>query len=439
MINQLAQELNDILAETSIYDMLSDIGKRMFFPRGIISQGAEAKLHGKKANATIGVTMNEGRPVTLPSVVRQLPHLTTTESVAYAPTAGIPDLREYWKNSIIKKNPSLTNKKFSTPVVVPGLTAGISYLSDLFLSPDETLLACDPSWDNYQLIVETRRCGHLKQFQMFHGDGYCGGFNIENFKNAVEEQANKTGMVKVILNFPQNPSGYSPTVDEAKAICDVIKNQAQKGTKIMVWCDDAYFGLAYEENIEKESLFAHLADIHENVVAVKIDGPTKEDYVWGFRCGFVTFAGKSLNEKHYEALQKKLMGVIRSSVSCCATPSQAILLKIFDDPERESEKALFKSILEGRYRKARKYIESKKGHPVLTPMPFNSGYFMCFTVKGIDAEELRLKLLHEKQIGTIAIDSSHLRIAFSSLDKRDIDAVYESVYSVSEDMFNATK
>ena len=72
-------------------------------------------------------------------------------------------------------------------------------------------------------------------------------------------------------------------------------------------------------------------------------------------------------------------------------------------------------------------------------MPFNSGYFMCFTVKGIDAEELRLKLLHEKQIGTIAIDSSHLRIAFSSLDKRDIDAVYESVYSVSEDMFNATK
>lgn len=434
MINPLAQELNDILEGTSISQMFSDIGKRMFFPKGIIAQGAEAKTHGKKANATIGVTMNEGRPVTLPSVVRQLPHLTTTESVAYAPTAGLPALREYWKNSIIQKNPSLENKSISTPMVVPGLTAGISYLSDLFLSPDETLLACDPSWDNYALIVETRRNAELKLFQMFHGDGFSGGFNIDNFKIAVTEQAKATGMVKVILNFPQNPSGYSPTIDEAASICKIIKEVADTGAKVMVWCDDAYFGLAYEDNIERQSLFAYLADIHENVVAVKIDGPTKEDYVWGFRCGFITFGGKGLTEKHYDAIQKKLMGVIRSSVSCCATPSQAILLKIFNDPERESEKALFKNILEGRYRKARNYIETKKGHPVLTPMPFNSGYFMCFTVKGIDAEELRLKLLHEHQIGTISIDSSHLRIAFSSLDKRDIEGVFEAVYEAAEEM-----
>lgn len=434
MINPLAQELNDILEGTTISQMFSDIGKRMFFPKGIIAQGAEAKTHGKKANATIGVTMNEGRPVTLPSVVRQLPHLTTTESVAYAPTAGLPALREYWKNSIIQKNPSLENKTISTPMVVPGLTAGISYLSDLFLSPDETLLACDPSWDNYALIVETRRNAELKLFQMFHGDGFCGGFNLDNFKAAVTEQAKATGMVKVILNFPQNPSGYSPTVDEAANICKIIKEVAETGAKVMVWCDDAYFGLAYEDNIERQSLFAYLADIHENVVAVKIDGPTKEDYVWGFRCGFITFGGKGLTEKHYDAIQKKLMGVIRSSVSCCATPSQAILLKIFNDPERDSEKALFKNILEGRYRKARNYIETKKGHPILTPMPFNSGYFMCFTVKGIDAEELRLKLLHERQIGTISIDSSHLRIAFSSLDKRDIEGVFEAVYEAAEEM-----
>ncbi|NLM01175.1 MAG: aminotransferase class I/II-fold pyridoxal phosphate-dependent enzyme [Treponema sp.] len=439
MINPLAQELNDILKEATIFELFSDIGMRMYFPRGIISQGAEAKQHGHKANATIGVTMNEGLPVTLPSVVRQLPRLTTTESVAYAPTAGLPKLREYWKESIIEKNPSIKNKNFSTPIVVPGLTAGISYLADLFLSIDENLLACDPSWDNYQLIVETRRSAKLKLFQMFHGDGFNGGFNISTFEKAMKEEASKTGMIKIILNFPQNPSGYSPTSDEAKAICKVIKEVAESGTKIMVWCDDAYFGLDYEENIEKESLFAHLADIHKNVVAVKIDGPTKEEYVWGFRCGFITFAGKDLTQKHYDALEKKMMGAIRSSVSCCATPSQAILLKIFDDPERENEKTIFKNILKGRYEKAREFVETKKGHPILTPMPFNSGYFMCFTVNGLDAEKLRLELLHKKQIGTIAIDSSHLRIAFSSLDKRDIEPVYNAIYETAEELAGLKK
>ena len=59
---------------------------------------------------------------------------------------------------------------------------------------------------------------------------------------------------------------------------------------------------------------------------------------------------------------------------------------------------------------------------------------MSFTCYGVNAEELRQKLLKEQGIGTIAIDSSHLRIAFSSLDKRDIDVVYEAVYTVAHEL-----
>ena len=127
-------------------------------------------------------------------------------------------------------------------------------------------------------------------------------------KELVAASAKKTGKVRVILNFPQNPSGYSPTKDEAQQICKVVKEVAESGAKILVCCDDAYFGLNYEENIETQSLFAYLADIHENVLAVKIDGPTKEDYVWGMRCGFLTFGCKGFTAEQYDALVKKLMG-----------------------------------------------------------------------------------------------------------------------------------
>ncbi len=429
MIHELAQGLNTTLNGTIIDSLLSDFGKRIYFPKGIIAQSVEAKKMGNTANATIGMSCIEKKPIILPSVQKELPNLTSQESVAYAPTAGDLELRELWKKALIEKNPSLENKTFSLPVVVPGLTAGISYLCDLFLSEGDTLLAADPSWDNYPLIVQARRNAQFLQFSLFKN----GGFDIESFKNAMESEAKK-GSVRVILNFPQNPSGYSPTKDEVTKICEVIKAIANNGTKIMVWCDDAYFGLNYEDNIESQSLFAFLADIHQNVLAVKIDGPTKEDYVWGFRAGFLTFACKDLTQEQYDALIQKLMGTIRSSVSCVATPSQSIMKKVLSNPDVKSEKEAFYKILEERYQTVRAFLKTKENHAVLEPLPFNSGYFMSLRCKNIHAEDLRQKLLSEQGIGIIAIDDSTIRIAFSSIDNDLINTVYEKVFMAAEEM-----
>ena len=433
MLHFLAQELNEILQDSPVDSFLSALGKRLYFPKGIIAQSAEAKQQGKKANATVGITVNDGKPAILPCIQKHFPYLNSSETVAYAPTAGLPELREAWKTKIIEKNPALKNKTISLPVVVPGLTAGISVLCDLFLDEDEVLLACDPCWDNYGLIVEARSNAKLKQFPMFWGDSFSGGFNLETFTEALEEEA-KTGIVKIILNFPQNPSGYSPSVKEAEDICALIKNFAEKGTKMLIWCDDAYFGLAYEEEIDRQSLFAYLSDIHENVVAVKIDGPTKEDYVWGFRTGFLTFGGKGLSDAHFAAIEKKLMGAIRSSVSCSNTASQSIMLKMFQEASLEDEKKALKEILKGRYKRVKSFLETKKDHEILRPLPFNSGYFMSFRCEGIDAEELRQVLLHKREIGTISIDERHLRVAFSSVDKRDIENVFTAIYEEAENL-----
>ena len=57
---------------------------------------------------------------------------------------------------------------------------------------------------------------------------------------------------------------------------------------------------------------------------------------------------------------------------------------------------------------------------------------MSFALNGIDAEELRQRLLNEKGIGTIAIDSKTLRVAFSSLDEDKIDVVYSAIYEMAE-------
>lgn len=419
--------MNDVLRGTAAESLLSDMGRRMFFPKGIIAQSAEAKKSAGKANGTIGMTVIHGTPAILPSIQESMSNFSPSEIVAYAPTAGFPALREAWKAQMLQKNPSLAQKNISLPVVTPGLTAGLSYIADLFIDETKPLLIPNPSWDNYSLIVETRRGAPLHRFQMFAN----GALNTDGLAAALKDEARKFGSARLLLNFPQNPSGYSPTHDEVQKITRAVLECAESGAKILVTSDDAYFGLGYESDIEKQSLFAYLADLHENVLAIKADGPTKEDFAWGFRCGFLTFGGKSMTSEMYDALVKKLMGAIRSSVSCSSTPTQSILIHEFKDPKHEEQKAALRAMLEKRYQAVREFVDSHTSK-FLEPLPFNSGYFMSFHLNGVNAETLRQTLLAQKGIGAIAIDDETLRVAFSSIDEDNIKDAYQAIYDCAE-------
>ncbi|MEW6565174.1 MAG: aminotransferase class I/II-fold pyridoxal phosphate-dependent enzyme [Spirochaetota bacterium] len=431
-MNTLATELNSQLEGTVALRLLSGLGKRLYFPKGIIAQSGEAKKFAHKANATIGMAYDGGRPLILSTIAEGMPTLSAVEAVTYAPTAGVETARQAWKDGMLKKNPSLEGSKISLPVVVPGLTAGISYIADLFLEEGNEILVSDPCWDNYGLIFTDRRGATVTEIPFFASGS---GLDLEGIKKAVQQQAKK-GSLRIILNFPNNPSGYSPTKTEAEALINMIKEIAEAGTDVLVITDDAYFGLAYEPDIYPESLFARLATLHERVLAVKIDGPTKEDYVWGLRMGFVTFGSAGMNEGHYDALIKKLMGTIRSSVSCSNTPAQYLMLKTMNDSRSEEEKARFREILHKRYQLVKTLVNTHANHPVLQALPFNSGYFMSFRCKGVSPETLRQNLLKEHGIGTIALGNQYLRIAFSSVEAEHIPFVYETIFKVAEELAN---
>ena len=431
MLNPLAQELNETLKGSVVEALMSDMGKRMYFPNGIISQGGEAAKDAYFANGTIGMAVAEKTPIELDSYKKIMPDLNPRETVAYEKTAGNPELRKIWKDKLLEKNPSLKDKQISLPILVPGLTAALSYVADLFVDENKPLLAADPCWDNYELIACARRGAEFHQFKCFDEKG----LNLADLEKTMKEEAEKYGSVRVILNFPQNPSGYSPTKDEVQKITKIVKDIAESGKQVLVLSDDAYFGLNYEDDIEPQSLFAYMADLHENVLAIKADGPTKEDFAWGFRTGFLTFASKGLNQAQIDALQVKFMSAIRSSVSCSSTPSQAIIKHAFMNPDHDAQKAELRKMLHRRYDIVRKFVNTHTSS-VLTPLPFNSGYFMAFDVKKIDAEDLRKRVLAEKGIGVIQINPQTLRVAFSSIDEEKIEEVFASIYNIAEAMIS---
>ena len=328
-MNALAEELNAALAGSVAEGLLSELGRRMYFPKGIISQSAEADEKAHRFNATIGMAFEGGQPMILDSIRGGLPSLSPKEAVAYAPTAGVAALREAWRAELYKKNPSLRSLELSLPVVVPGLTAAISSLVDLFLDPGDELVLPELSWPNYRLIVEERKDAKCLSYPTFSG----GLFNVAGFEEALRASARRSAAsgrgsrAACILNFPNNPTGYTPSLVEADAIVAALVRLASEGIALLVIADDAYFGLQYEAGLLEESIFARLAAAHPGILAVKADGPTKEDYVWGFRLGFLTFASAGLEAKGREALVKKLMGLVRSSVSNSSAPAQQLMLR----------------------------------------------------------------------------------------------------------------
>lgn len=426
-MNPQAEELNEIIQNNNpaIFDLLSDKGKRIFFPKkGILSQAADAK--SKRMNVSIGIALEEdGTPMRLKSIAKNI-KLDPKEVFPYAPSFGKKELRDKWKEMIYQKNPSLKGKEISVPVVTNALTHGLSMMGYMFVNPGDKIILPHFFWGNYKLMFINAYDAVLDTFDTFKGNG----FNIDGLR---EKLLGEVGKKIVLLNFPNNPTGYTPTDLEVALIKEIILKAAEKGNRIVVLIDDAYFGLVYKRGIYTESIFSELADLHENVLAVKIDGATKEDYVWGLRVGFVTFGCNGATKEVYGALESKVSGAVRGNISNDSHLSQSLVYHAFSDPKYESQKKKKYSLLKKRFKMVEKVLkEHKEYREEFLALPFNSGYFMCIQpVK--EPEKIRQKLLEKYDTGVIATGDV-IRIAFSSVKTELIPEVFENIYKACKEL-----
>lgn len=436
MVNPLAEQLNQSISESApeIFAMLSDLGKRLYFPKGILTQSAEAKEKGKRFNATIGIATEGGKPMFMPSVQSHLEGVTPAEAYTYAPPAGRPGLRSAWRKKLMAENPSLEGKTFGEPIVTSAITHGLMLAGDLFVNPGDVMLMPDQLWGNYRLTYEVRLGAKIETFSFFKD----GGMDVAAFAARLSEVSQGRDKVLVMLNFPNNPTGYMPTDAEGDAIASALKAQAEKGTRIVALCDDAYFGLFFHLGGKSmtESLFARLTGQHPNLLAVKLDGATKELFVWGLRCGFITFGpGRAEGaDKVLAALDAKTRGAIRSAISNSPQLSQSLVEKALAAPTIDAERADKARVLEERAKEVYRVANLPEYKDSWDVYPFNSGYFMLIKVKGVDAHKLREHLLDKYETGLISTAATDLRVAFSCLDVQDVEPLFKVVHQAIQDL-----
>jgi aspartate/methionine/tyrosine aminotransferase len=432
-----AEERNARLARIAptVLEALSPLGRRSFFPRGIPFQSGQAR--DCRINATIGqVTDGAGNPIPLAPMAERLAALPARDVFLYAPIQGRDQARAAWHRKLTEEDPHMASVGMGQ--VAAGICHAISMGADLFFAEGDTLVLPDMYWDNYDQIFSVRLNGKMITYPFYRTgragtapdgtghDGKGGGFNHEGLAKTL---ASFAGKVHTILNFPSNPTGFSPTPEDMEKIAKVLIDAA-KDRIVVVFCDDAYHGMVYEKTAATKSLFFDLVGKHPNLIPLKCDGITKELAFFGGRAAFLHFG---VDREASDVLVDKCKGLIRAGVGGTVSISQVLLEIELADPRHASEVERVRLILEDRYLEMKRVLSKKSRH--WEALPFNGGCFCLLRLRdGIDAENLRQKLIKEESVGVVCMGKGHVRLAFCSMRREDIAPLVEALERACDEM-----
>ena len=97
------------------------------------------------------------------------------------------------------------------PIVTNALTHGLSIVADLFADAGDAVIIPDKNWENYELTFGIRRGAEIVQYPLYNEQEH-----VSTRRAARSDLSSKSsGKAIVMLNFPNNPTGYTPTAKKA--------------------------------------------------------------------------------------------------------------------------------------------------------------------------------------------------------------------------------
>jgi aspartate/methionine/tyrosine aminotransferase len=456
---------SNYIQNTPLYNAFSEIGKRIFLPNGIFYWSGRAKKEAEIIG-TIGSAygferdfIDGGSSDWLPCYLNEISeytNLNVKEIVPYASIGGLNEIREIWRNWVIRKanydkkkeSHLLANleKYITTPVITAGVTNGIFQACTLFLNPNEFIITPNKRWGNYDNIIEKFVGGKIKYFEFFKDQN----INLTSLELAINEVAKVQDKIVLILNFPNNPTGYVPTREETKNLVNLLQEkQKTLNIPMIVIVDDAYEPYIYSDKSLVRSIFYDLLQLEEDIIPVKLDGITKELLIYGGRIGFTTYGLKPSwvkNDDELEILKtefhNKLEGFNRATISSCNHFYQIITQKLFKEKGIDSFLSSRKKVVEllkERFESINSELNTIK-NPDISIDPNSGGFFLFVNLNPnkIKAAEFADHLLKEFKVGVIPIEKPNekvngIRIAYCSIDLLKIPELVKRIEKALKD------
>ena len=362
----------------------------------------------------------------------------------YAPVAGTRAFREGWRRWIGGKaaggdfaHPAPLGERLTLPIATTGVSGALCAVGLLVLDPGDRVLVSDRRWDGYDTTFGGVCGGRIVPVRLFDEDRW----DLEAWSAAVESAAAAQDRVVLVLNFPQNPTGFVPTAEEAESFAAILADKAERtGKPIVVLCDDAYEGYVYDASRPRWSIFYRLVDRHPRLLPIKCDGITKELLFWGGRLGAVSTAfTESWGEAREVAeavWENKLSALVRGMISSASTPVQTLVAGLLEDPVAldRARAPIFRSLAQ-RHAAFARALQSAAAEAAFRADPFHGGLFALLNLRRGTAVPAAERLLANHRIGVVpfhdeAASLDALRITYATVPSDRIEELVASAASV---------
>lgn len=228
----------------------------------------DARAKELAASGVDVINMSVGQPdFRSPAVVREAAaEMGRSGSVRYTPVAGLPDLRETIAAHLTRTRG--TTYAANEITVCHGAKHALSGTLLALVDPGDDVLLFNPAWSSY--VDEVRFAGGRPVEVDPRPD--CGP-DFEAIERAIGPQTRG-----VMLNTPNNPSGYVWSEDEVRQLTDLAEKH-----DLWILSDEIYSRLVYDGDFASPASVSPAA--RERTIVV--DGGSKTYAMTGFRIGYL--------------------------------------------------------------------------------------------------------------------------------------------------------
>jgi aromatic-amino-acid transaminase len=314
-------------------------------------EATQRKARGETiVNATVGALLDdEGNLAVLPTAARVVHEVPALEWASYAPISGTPDFLRAVLDDLLGGEPRLRQCAIAT--ATPGGSGALRLAVNNFLEPGHALLTTSWYWGPYATIAEESE-RRIETFAMFSsgsgpGDGAAGqGLDVGALDAAVGRQLAAQGRALVFLNDPaHNPTGYSMTDDEWRAVVDRLVARSGEGA-VTLLVDCAYF--LYGGTRDPRAFLAHLRPLVGKVALLFAWSASKSFTQYGLRVGaLVACIG---DERERSMVESALSYSCRGTWSNCNRGGLAAVTRMLADPDTARACAAERASLTGTLR-----------------------------------------------------------------------------------------
>ena len=228
----------------------------------------------------------------------------------YGPTPGYPSLRQAIANTLNNELKAYPVRPYNANdiVVSVGAKQALCNAIEGLIGPDDEVIMPTPCWVSYVEMVKIAQ-GKSVLVKTTMENNFC--LTAEQLEAAITPNTKL-----LMLCSPNNPTGSVYTLENLKAIVEVLKKYPQ----IVVLADEIYQHILYTG---KHETMAQFPEIEDRLII--INGVSKAYAMTGYRIGWL-----ASHDKDFITAVKRLQG---QTISCATTIAQRAAEAAYTGPQ----------------------------------------------------------------------------------------------------------